>query len=377
MLRMIRVLAASMLLGTFGCAAAADEILIGQTAGLTGATAKQMGDFTAGARLLFDSINAKGGINGRHIRLITLDDGYIAAAAEKNAEQLVSNPSVVALFGVRGSDPTRAVIKVVEREKLPLVAPVNGSDAVRDSRWVFPVRASYRTEVDGLLGYFAAGSQKLVVLAQDDSFGKPLAAYIAEQVKDPKYKNVTILDTVVFARTAKTFDAEVHKVLAKRPNGVIALCNPSACAGFLAALEKRTRASRELRPVVAQLSVADMGEQYGMVKGAVAGNPFVQVMPPPDNKSLAITRDFTMAAAAAPEKINVNYSSIEGWVSAAVLVEGLKRAKALTRQGVKEAMESLGMINIGGLTVEYSPAARVGSRYVDLVSLAPDGRAVR
>jgi branched-chain amino acid transport system substrate-binding protein len=377
MLRMIRVLAASMLLGTFGCAAAADEIVIGQTAGLTGATAKQMGDFTAGARLLFDTINAKGGINGRHIRLITLDDGYVTAAAEKNAEQLVSNPSVVALFGVRGSDPTRAVIKVVEREKLPLVAPVNGSDAVRDSRWVFPVRASYRTEVDGLLGYFAAGSQKLVVLAQDDSFGKPLAAYIAEQVKDPKYKNVTILDTVVFARTAKTFDAEVHKVLAKRPNGVIALCNPSACAGFLAALEKRTRASRELRPVVAQLSVADMGEQYGMVKGAVAGNPFVQVMPPPDNKSLAITRDFTMAAAAAPEKINVNYSSIEGWVSAAVLVEGLKRAKALTRQGVKEAMESLGMINIGGLTVEYSPAARVGSRYVDLVSLAPDGRAVR
>lgn len=377
MLRMIRVLAASMLLGTLGCAAAADEILIGQTAGLTGATAKQMGDFTAGARLLFDTINAKGGINGRHIRLITLDDGYIAAAAEKNAEQLVSNPSVVALFGVRGSDPTRAVIKVVEREKLPLVAPVNGSDAVRDSRWVFPVRASYRTEVDGLLGYFAAGSQKLVVLAQDDSFGKPLAAYIAEQVKDPKYKNVTILDTVVFARTAKMFDAEVHKVLAKRPNGVIALCNPSACAGFLAALEKRTRASRELRPVVAQLSVADMGEQYGMVKGAVAGNPFVQVMPPPDNKSLAITRDFTMAAAAAPEKINVNYSSIEGWVSAAVLVEGLKRAKTLTRQGVKEAMESLGMINIGGLTVEYSPAARVGSRYVDLVSLAPDGRAVR
>jgi ABC-type branched-subunit amino acid transport system substrate-binding protein len=374
---MIRMLGASVLISTGCCAAAADAIVIGQTAGLTGATAKQMGDFTAGARLLFDTVNARGGINGRLIKLVTLDDGYTAAAAEKNAEQLVANPAVVALFGVRGSDPTRAVIKVVEREKLPLVAPVNGSEAVRDSRWVFPVRASYRTEVDGLLGYFAAGSQKLVVLAQDDSFGKPLASYIAERVKDAKYKNVTIADTVVFDRAAKTFDAEVHKVLAKRPNGVIALCNPAACAGFLSALEKRTQASRELRPVVAQLSVADMAEQFGMVRSAVAGNPFVQVMPPPENKSLAITRDFSAAAAAAPEKVNVNYSSIEGWVSAAVLVEGLKRAKALTRQGIKDAMESLGLVNVGGLTVEYSPAARVGSRYVDLVSLASDGRAIR
>jgi ABC-type branched-subunit amino acid transport system substrate-binding protein len=374
---MIRMLGASVLIGTIGHAAAADEILIGQTAGLTGATAKQMSDFTAGARLLFDTVNAKGGVNGKRINLITLDDGYSADTAGKNAEQLVANPAVVALFGVRGSDPTRAVIQVVEREKVPLVAPVNGSDAVRESRWVFPVRASYRAEVDGLLGYFAASRQKLVVLAQDDSFGKPLAAYIAERVKEPKYKNVTILDTVVFPRTAQVFDAEVHKVLGKRPNGVIALCNPSACAGFLTALEKRLYASRELRPIVAQLSVADMAEQYGMVKGAVAGTPFVQVMPPPDNKSLPITREFTAAAAGAPEKVNVNYSSIEGWVSATVLVEGLKRAKVLTRQGIKDAMESLGVINIGGFTVEYSPAARVGSRYVDLVSLAPDGRAVR
>ena len=57
----------------------------------------------------------------------------------------------MSLFGSRGSDPTDAVIKIAEREKMALIAPVNGADAVRASKVVFPVRASYKAKVEGNL----------------------------------------------------------------------------------------------------------------------------------------------------------------------------------------------------------------------------------
>jgi len=81
--------------------------------------------------------------------------------AAANADALVAKPEVLALFGTRGSDPTQAVIKVAEREHIALIAPVNGADAVRESKVVYPVRASYKSEIDGVLRYLDASGGDL------------------------------------------------------------------------------------------------------------------------------------------------------------------------------------------------------------------------
>jgi branched-chain amino acid transport system substrate-binding protein len=171
-------------------------------------------------------------------------------------------------------------------------------------------------------------------------------------------------------------NAEVDKILAMRPRAVIALCNPTTCSEFVNQLHKRTEATKEHRPAVAQLSNVDMLAQYQKVGGrGMVGNPFSQVMPNPHRASLQISRDFV--AAAADQGVEVNYRSYEGYVSAAVMVEGLRRAKTVTREGVRDAMERFGEINVGGIPVEYTVDKRTGSRHVELVSIDAQGRLLR
>jgi ABC-type branched-subunit amino acid transport system substrate-binding protein len=370
------LLAAAFALAASINAQAGDDLVIGQTADLSSVAGSQMRDFNAGAKLFFDAVNERGGIGGRRVSLLTLDDGYVAQAAARNAQALLARPEVLALFGTRGSDPTDAVIKVAEREQVALVAPVNGADAVRQSRVVFPVRASYKAEIDGILRYFSVVPTDVAVIAQDDKFGRPLLEYIRQRVQDPRHAGLRLVGSVAVDRRATQLRDEVDTILEMKPRAVIAVCNPTACSEFLKTLQLRAAQTGQQRPAVAQLSNIDMLAQFQQLGGAgVIGNPFAQVMPDPRRPSLPISRDFIAAAQAT--QVDVNYRSFEGYVSAAVLVEGLRRAKALTRQGLREALERIGSVSLGGFVVEYTPQRRTGSSLVELVSLDAHGRLLK
>lgn len=135
-------------------ALAADEILIGQTADFSVAGA-QMKEFNAGAMAYISKVNGSGGVKGKQIKLISLDDGYVADKAAQNAKELIYAQKVSALFGIRGTDPTEAVMKVAEAAGVPVIAPVTGADSVRKSPETFPVRASYRCEIEAMLHHIA------------------------------------------------------------------------------------------------------------------------------------------------------------------------------------------------------------------------------
>lgn len=354
-------------------AATAQDILIGQTTDLSSLAGSQMHDYNEGAQLVFHAVNASGGLNGRHIKLVSLDDAYGAPAAQKNAEKLAANPNILAFFGSRGSNPTDEVIKVADREQIVLVAPVNGADSVRKSKYVFPVRASYKNEIDAILKYYSVMHTQLAVLVQDDKFGQPLFAYIKERLADPKLSSVSLVGGITFGRRADELTEAAGKILALKPSAVIALCNPTACAQFLISLHNKTAAERALRPAVAQLSNIDMLDQLKVIGGAnMSGNPFTQVMPDPRCGQFVACRDFVAAATKA--KVDINYRTFEGYISALVLVEGMRRSKSMTRQGIKDGLESLGSIKIGGFIIDYSPTQHLGSTYVELVSFDKYGR---
>jgi len=230
--------------------------------------------------------------------------------------------------------------------------------------------------VDGILKYFNVIATDLAVVVQNDKFGLPLVQYIEQSLKGGKYPNVKLVGSITLDRKATKLDNEAQQILSMRPRAVIGLCNPTTCAELVATLHKQTAASLERRPAIAQLSNIDMLAQFQKVGGTgMVGNPFAQVMPDPRRPVLQISRDFI--AAAKEHGVEVNYRSYEGYVSAAVLVEGLRRAKSLTRQGVKDAMEGLGNTSVGGFSVEYTTAKRTGSNCVELVSLDTHGRLLR
>ena len=238
-------------------AQAAEDILIGQTADFSSVAGKQMKDFNAGAQAYFDLVNRKGGVKGRPIRLLSKDDAFAADKATANAKELAANGSVVALFGSRGTDPSEAVIKVAEANKLPLIAPITGADSMRESRYVFPVRAGYRDEVRAMLDHISFVPSRLAVLVQDDKFGNPLFTYIDKSLRE-KYRSTRLVSTVRFPRKQTDLRAEASKILETEPNAVIALCNPSSCESFVRSISELAMAQSRPRPTIYQTSISDM-----------------------------------------------------------------------------------------------------------------------
>lgn len=359
-----------------GQAQSAEEILIGQTADFSSVAGQQMKDFNLGVLAYFNHVNAKGGVKGRPITLISRDDAFQAAKAEENAKALVSQSNVIALFGSRGTDPSEAVIKVAEGTRTPLVAPITGADSMRESRYTFPVRAGYRDEVKAMLEHISFVPSRLAVLVQDDKFGNPLFAFIDKSLRE-RYRNTRLVSTVRFPRTQKDLKAEASKVLESEPNAVIALCNPTSCESFVRSISEQAVAQSRPRPTIYQTSISDMYAQFKKLGApVVAGNPFTQITPDPHRGINPLVKDYRVAMDRAKQPYN--YRSYEGYFSAAVLVEALKRAPSLTREGLVQGFEQ-GLSNgveVGDVKVRYSPGDHLGSQYVDLVTIDRDGRLV-
>jgi branched-chain amino acid transport system substrate-binding protein len=376
MKRLSRLVAFVLVLASTYPAWGADEIVIGQTADFSSVAGQQMKDFNAGALAYFGQINARGGIKGRSIRLEVRDDAFSADKATANARELIEKSHVVALFGSRGTDPSEAVMKVAEASKVALVAPITGADSVRESAYTFPVRASYRDEVATMLTHLSFVPARLALVIQDDKFGNPLAAYIDSAVRQ-KYRNTTIVARVKFPRKQPDLKVQAQAVLNAEPTAVIALCNPTSCESLVRNLYELAKAQAKPRPTVYQTSISDMYSQFKKLgPDVVSGNPFSQVLPDPNRGVSPLVKEYRamMTMAKAP----LNYRSYEGYFSAAVLVEALKRSHGATRADLVDALEQ-GMskgVEFGDVTVSYASGAHQGSSFVDLVTIDRGGRLV-
>jgi hypothetical protein len=134
------------------------QIFIGQTAGFTGAVAAGVKETTDGAKLYFDTVNGRGGVNGQKIELVSLDDKFDLKLAGENARKLIEEQNVAALFLTRGTPHTLAVIPHLDKHGVALVAPSTGAMVLHQpvSRHVFNVRATYQPEAEKVITHLAS-----------------------------------------------------------------------------------------------------------------------------------------------------------------------------------------------------------------------------
>lgn len=107
------------------------EIYFGQSTALTGALAKFDYDSSIAAKTYFDSINAEGGIHGRKIRLVTLDDGDYAKQGVENTKLLIEKEQVFVLFNMSGTATNVAIMPLISAAAIPNIAPNSGAKALR------------------------------------------------------------------------------------------------------------------------------------------------------------------------------------------------------------------------------------------------------
>lgn len=344
----------------------ADTILIGQSAALSG-PAEQLGkEMKSGAEAYFDVVNKSGGINGRKIKLVSVDDGYEPDKAAANTKKLIEADKVLALFGYVGTPTSNAALPIFTAAKIPFVGAFTGAQSLREpfNRYIFNVRASYFDETEQIVAHLVQqGITKIAVFYQNDAYGK---AGLAGVERAMKKRMIEIAETATVERNTTDVSAAVSKLAKSGTSAVIMISAYKSCAAFIRAM-KLAGAFQQFWNVSFVGSKALSNELGDEGRGVQIS----QVVPFPWSDVNPIVREYQKHIGA-PEKYS--FTSLEGYIAAKVMVEGLKRAgKNPTRESLVDALASIGKIDLGGFTVTYTPTNHNGSNYVDLTIISRAG----
>ena len=329
--------------------AAQAQILIGQTSGFSGPVAAGVKETTAGAMLYLDRVNAKGGVGGQKIEIVTMDDKFEPPLAAENARELIEKKNVVALFLNRGTPHTEAILPLLEKHRVPLVAPSTGAMVLHQpvKKYVFNVRATYQREAEKALVHQASiGMTKIAVIYADDSFGEDGLAGAQKGLQKAKLEAVGIHK---FNRTKPDFAAIVPEVVKSGAQSVLLVASGSHAVAAIKAL----RAAGSAAQFVTLSNNATAGfvaSLEGNARGVIVSQVF------PQSQSYAVVKEMEDAARA-KGMTGTSPAMLEGFTAAKVLVEALRRTGGKpTREQLQAALEGMDRYDLGGLELGYSPS---------------------
>lgn len=350
----------------------ADKIVLGQAAVFSGPAAQLGIQLRNGILAYFAAVNERGGVNGRKIELVSEDDGYDPARAPAATRKLIEERKVFALIGYVGT-PTGVVhLPVINQARVPLVGMFTGAEALRVpfSRYVYHVRASYYDETDKIVEQaLSIGGKKIAVFYQDDAYGQ--AGLKGVEIAMTK-RNLKISALGTVERNTVKVENAVKTINATQPDAVVMISAYTSCAEFIKQMKKAGSGATFY-------NVSFVGSQAlanALGKDGV-GVAISQVVPFPWGLALPVVREYQELSAKAGNK-DYNFSAMEGFLMAKVMVEGLRRTgKNLTREAFMDALDKMQDVDLGGFFVSFSPKSHIGSRYVDLTIISRDGKFLR
>jgi len=368
--KIMALLALTCLVGL--AAPAGAQLRIGMPSGFTGSVAAGVKENHEGAKLYFDTINARGGVNGQKIELVTVDDRFDPKVTVEVARELVTKQRVLALFLNRGTPHSQALLPLLTELRVPLVGPSTGAMALHEPvhPWVFNVRATYQREAAKAVEHLASiGITRIAMIETDDSFGADSAAGalkgFAKANQKPVLHEKSPRDKPDFSELAK-------RVNESNAQAVLVI----ASAGNTANAVKAIRAAGSRAQVVTLSNNASDG--FIKLLGEHARGVIVtQVFPNERSVAYPLIKE-AQEFAKAGGLSGVSPAMMEGYAAAKVLTEGLKRAgPGATPASLRDALEGLRNFDLGGLTVSYGPGNHTGLDFADLSIIDATGKFLR
>jgi branched-chain amino acid transport system substrate-binding protein len=344
------------------------EIAIGQIIALTGPLADITPDIVNGAQAWFNSVNEKGGVNGRKVRLVTLDDGYVPANTVKAAHQLIDEDRVFALLNVTGTGNVAAIVPLLEQEKppMPLFGPITGADQLRDPAManLFNICASYGDEVEKIVQHLSTlGIQRISVVYLDNGLGKSGLAGVQKAMEK---RSMKIYSSASVQQDASDVDKAVTALRDTRPEVIVMITTGKATVDFIKKYNAQSKGMRfySLSVMGTQATLRALGpDGVGVVVTSVVPFPWSQGIPAAREYRAAMQKSgFT----------NLSFIGFEAFLNAKAMTEGMRRAgRDLTRPRFVAALEGMKQVNLGGFEVGFSKNSHQGSRFVELTIIGP------
>lgn len=362
-------------LGSWGLAQAQElgsVVRLGQSTALTGPLGDLGQAMHQGAKLYFDIVNAKGGVNGRKIELVTQDDGYDVKRALANVEGFLADKDTFALFNCMGTPMIEAMLPKVMAAGTPFFAPFTGALLARTkSRNVFNIRASYPDEAEQLVQHLATiGIKRIGIAYQNNTFGKE----VFEGARLAMEKHQISGTTAVTVESSGADAAEAAaRLVAASPEAVLVGLAGKPTLDFVKAM----RQIRRGMPLYA-LSVMGSAATLQALGDDAVGIAVSQVVPLPTSGGVPIAREFVQAWKQAGVALEPSHLALEGYINARVFAEALRRAGAKpTRESFIDATWALRRWDLGGFEVNASEPGRNASKFVELTMVARQGRFIR
>jgi len=355
----------------------ANEILLGSSSALGGHASFLGTQYSHGAIAWFNEVNAAGGVHGRHIRLISYDDEYDPPKTVANTEKLINDDEVFMLFNYVGTPTSVKIIEIVHENKIPSFGFFTGAEALRTPfrQYMFHVRASYYTEVEGAISYFVdtLGHEKIAVMYQDDAFGKAVLTGVQLALRR---RDMEIVATDTFIRGTMDVQPAVETIKSSGAESVIMVGTYSPLAKFI----KRCQ-EEDFKPFFHTVSFVG-SKAFGdeILEQDIDPSWYeriivTQVVPSPFSEQLGAVREYRETINKHFPEDDPNYVALEGFVNAQILVNALRSSGPdLTRSTLINSIENISELDIGiGKLVSFSEFDHSGLEGIYYSRLDEDG----
>jgi branched-chain amino acid transport system substrate-binding protein len=348
----------------------ADQIVFGQAAVLEGPASALGQGMRLGLQAAFNEQNEKGGVHGRKLNLISVDDGYEPDKSIVAVKKLIEDDKVFALVGPVGTPTANAAQPVAQAAKVPYIGPFTGVMFLRDPKRdnVINIRASYDAETESWVKHLTEDLKikKIAIFYQDDAFGR---AGLSGFKKAMDKRGMEIAAEATFERNTVAVKSALLTLKRAEPEAVVMVGPYKPCAEFIK-LARKT----DFNPAFVNISFVGAGALAKELGPDGKGVIVSQVVPFPWDASLKVVADYQAALKKVDTKAEPEFVSLEGYLVGRLTIAALEKTGAApTREGLLKTIKETGKFDIGGLPMTYGPEKNEGLDKVFMTVIQADG----
>jgi branched-chain amino acid transport system substrate-binding protein len=348
----------------------ADKIALGQSAALDGPAAALGQGMREGLLAAFAEVNNAGGVRGRKIELVSVDDGYEPNKAIDAAKKLIGEDKVFALIGSVGTPTSVAVQPIAAEAGVPFIGAFTGAEFLREpfKANVINVRASYFQETETMVEHLTTdlGLTKIAIFYQDDAFGQAGLAGVKRALDKRK---MALVAEGTYERNTVAVKGALLAIKKADPEAVIMIGAYKPCAEFI-----KLARQIKLDSVFVNISFVGSDALARELGPAGAGVVVTQVVPLPEDGAVALVGRYRAALKAMKPDAQPGFVSLEGYAVGRLFIAALEKIDGdVTRKALLDAVAKTGTFDLGGLRMIYGPDNNRGSSQVFLTVIQPDG----
>ena len=340
-------------LGVFG-----DRVVFGQSAAFSG-PARDLGNgMRLGIEAAFEEVNQSGGVHGRQLELVSLDDAYEPEAAIDNTRRLINTGDIFALIGAVGTPTSRSAVPVAAAADIPYIAPFTGAAFLRDPQWgnVINLRASYNQETEEMVARLVSdlGIERIAVMYQDDSFGQ--AGYNGARAALDR-RGMETVSVGLYPRNTTAVKTGLLDLRQGNPEGVIVIGAYQPVASLI-------RWAREIGMDAVFVTISFVGSNaLAQELGSDgAGVLTTQVVPFPSDADVPVVSSYLDALSAYDPDAVPGFVSLEGYLAGRLAIAGLQSCgREVDRDCFTDRFGSSELIDLDGFELRYGEDDNQGS----------------